>query len=144
MHIVFAQDQSAHIWLDIWVSPLFHTELSKLTSNYSLIHLYIKGVYQVKCGLWYFWGSNEAPLTISAEQQRMVNVFGHIMLKAPVLVWSLKLSSIEPCEYLDGWPPGNTRCWRQFCFGGWGCSLGLSTHGMEESTSWLSKLDQAI
>ena len=37
------------------------------------------------------------------------------MLKAPVLVWSLKLSSIEPCEYLDGWPPRNTRCWRQFC-----------------------------
>ena len=30
--------------------------------------------------------NKEAPLTISAEQQRMVNVFGHIMLKTPVLV----------------------------------------------------------
>ena len=24
-------------------------------------------------------------------------VYGHIMLKTPVLVWSLKLSNIEPC-----------------------------------------------
>ena len=38
------------------------------------------------------------------------------MLKAPVLVWSLKLSSIEPCEYLDGWPPGNTWCCRPNLF----------------------------
>jgi hypothetical protein len=40
---------------------------------------------------------------------------GHIMLNTPVLVRSLKLSNIEPSQYLDGWPPGNTGCcWLQF------------------------------
>ena len=45
-----------------------------------------------------------------------VNVYGHITLKTPVLVWSLKLSNVEPRQYLDGWLPGNTRCCRQFIF----------------------------
>ena len=40
------------------------------------------------------------------------NVYGHIMLNIPVLVWSLKSSNIEPGQYLDGWPPGNTGCCR--------------------------------
>jgi hypothetical protein len=38
------------------------------------------------------------------------NVFrsnGHIMQNTPLLVRSVKLSSIEPSQYLDGWPPGN-------------------------------------
>ena len=39
---------------------------------------------------------------------------GHIMLNTPVLVRSLKLSNIEPSQYLDGCPPGNTGCcWLQ-------------------------------
>ena len=42
---------------------------------------------------------------------------GHIMLNTPVLVRSLKLSNIEPSQYLDGWPPGNTGCcWLHFLF----------------------------
>ena len=40
---------------------------------------------------------------------------GHTMLKAPVLVRSLKLSNIGPGQYLDGRPPGNTRCCCHFC-----------------------------
>ena len=44
-----------------------------------------------------------------------VNANGHITLKAPVLVRSLKLSSVELGQYLDGWPPGNTECcWQHF------------------------------
>ena len=39
-------------------------------------------------------------------------IYGHIMLKAPVLVRSLQLSNIELCWYLDGWPSGNTQCYR--------------------------------
>ena len=40
---------------------------------------------------------------------------GHITLNTPVLVRSLKLSSVEPSQYLDGWPPGNTGCrWHFF------------------------------
>ena len=30
------------------------------------------------------------------------NVYGHITLKTPVLVRSLKLSNVEPSQYLDG------------------------------------------
>ena len=62
-----------------------------------------------------FLRSEETPLESWQPEHVLLHVFGHIMLKTPVLVRSLKLSSIEPCEYLDGWPPGNTRCWRQFC-----------------------------
>lgn len=36
------------------------------------------------------------------------------MLSTPVLVRSPKLSSIEPSQYLGGWPPGNTRCRKLF------------------------------
>src|SRR5579859_5837701 len=35
---------------------------------------------------------------------------GHTTLKAPVLVRSPKLSNVGLGEYLDGRPPGNTRC----------------------------------
>ena len=35
---------------------------------------------------------------------------GHITLKTPLLVRSAKLSNFESGQYLDGWPPGNTRC----------------------------------
>ena len=36
-----------------------------------------------------------------------INVYDHIILNTPVLVWSLKFSKVELCWYLDGWPPGN-------------------------------------
>ena len=35
-------------------------------------------------------------------------------LKTPVLVRSPQLSNVEPGQYLDGWPPGNTGCCRHF------------------------------
>ena len=38
--------------------------------------------------------------------------YGHTTLNAPVLVRSPKLSSVGPAQYLDGWPPGNSRCCR--------------------------------
>ena len=42
-------------------------------------------------------------------------VNGHTTLKTPVLVRSPQLSSVGPCQYLDGWPPGNTGCcWHFF------------------------------
>ena len=42
------------------------------------------------------------------------NAYGHTTLNAPVLVRSPKLSSVGPAQYLDGWPPGNSRCCRLF------------------------------
>ena len=49
------------------------------------------------------------------------------MLNTPVLVRSLKLSSVEPSQYLDGWPLGNTGCcWHSFF------ASSLSTY----STTW--------
>ncbi len=42
--------------------------------------------------------------------------YDHIMLKTPVLVRSPQLSNVEPGQYLDGWPPGNTGCCRHFTF----------------------------
>ena len=41
---------------------------------------------------------------------------GHITLNIPVLVRSLKSSSVESSQYLDGWPPGNTGCCWHFFF----------------------------
>ena len=51
-------------------------------------------------------------LKIRIKSQVLPHSFanGHIMLNTPVLVRSLKLSSIELSQYLDGWPPGNTGC----------------------------------
>ena len=45
-----------------------------------------------------------------------VVAYGHITLNTPVLVRSPKLSNVEPSQYLDGWPPGNTRCSKCFIF----------------------------
>ena len=41
-----------------------------------------------------------------------LGAYGHTTLNAPVLVRSPKLSSVGPAQYLDGWPPGNSRCCR--------------------------------
>ena len=42
----------------------------------------------------------------------MTCAYDHTTLNAPVLIWSPKLSSVGPVQYLDGWPPGNHRCCR--------------------------------
>ncbi len=47
---------------------------------------------------------------------RASDAYDHTTLNAPVLVWSPKLSSVGPAQYLDGWPPGNSRCCRLFFF----------------------------
>ena len=121
-HEIWLVCQRACIRLDISIWCLTWTNLSKRPSIYSLIHFYKRCVSKL---VWIpnnpyssFLRSKETPLESWLPEYVLLHVFGHIMLKTPVLVWSLKLSSIEPCEYLDGWPPGNTRCWRQFCYAG--------------------------
>ena len=47
---------------------------------------------------------------------KAATAYDHITLSTPVLVWSLKLSSVETAQYLDGWPPGNSRCCRLLFF----------------------------
>ena len=42
--------------------------------------------------------------------------YDHTTLNTPVLVCSLKVSSVGHAQYLDGWPPGNSRCCRHFFF----------------------------
>ena len=42
--------------------------------------------------------------------------YDHTTLNTPVLVWSPKVSSVGPAQYLDGWSPGNSRCCRHFFF----------------------------
>ena len=52
-------------------------------------------------------------------------VNGHTTLKAPLLVRSAKLSNIGSGQYLDGWPPGNTRCCWHFGVFAW-CDAGVA------------------
>ena len=40
--------------------------------------------------------------------------YGHITLKIPLLVRSPKLGNVEPSQYLNRSPPGNTGCCRHF------------------------------
>ena len=40
------------------------------------------------------------------------SAYNHTTLNTPVPIWSPKLSSVGPVQYLDGWPPGNHRCCR--------------------------------
>ena len=95
-------------------------KLSKQPSKYSLIHFYKRCVswdcIEFNTSFPFFTGAMKLHSTPYHSLKTILNVFSHIMLKTPVLVWSLKLSNIEPCEYLDGWPPGNTGCWRHFCY----------------------------
>src|SRR4029434_1715022 len=42
--------------------------------------------------------------------------YGHTTLSTPDLVRSRKLSSVGAGSYLDGRPPGNTRCCKLFFF----------------------------
>ena len=47
----------------------------------------------------------------------LANANGHTTLRTPLLVRSAKLSNVGSGQYLDGWPPGNTRCcWHFFTF----------------------------
>ena len=45
------------------------------------------------------------------------NVYHHTTLNTPVLVRSRKLSNVGPGQYLDGGPPGNSRCGRLLVLG---------------------------
>ena len=47
---------------------------------------------------------------------KAATAYDHTTLSTPVPVWSLKLSRVEPAQYLDGWPPQNSRCCRLLFF----------------------------
>ena len=51
---------------------------------------------------------------LKGEESALAVAYDHTTLNTPVLVRSLKLSSVGPAQYLDGWPPGNSRCCRLF------------------------------
>ena len=71
------------------------------------------------------------PMINNFEYRHTFLVNGHIMLNAPVLVRSPKLSSIEPRQYLDGRPPGNTGCcWHKSFLSHWNRLENLSNYGV--------------
>ena len=71
------------------------------------------------------------PMINNFEYRLTFLVNGHIMLNAPVLVRSPKLSSIEPRQYLDGRPPGNTGCcWQKSFLSHWSRLENLSNYGV--------------
>ena len=51
-------------------------------------------------------------LRINLQDLPHLNAYDHTTMNTPVLVWSPKLSTVGPGQYLDGWPPGNTWCCR--------------------------------
>ena len=51
-------------------------------------------------------------LHTKAHCGKAATAYDHATLSTPVLVWSLKLSSVGPAQYLDGLPPWNSRCCR--------------------------------
>ena len=55
-------------------------------------------------------------LHTKAHCGKAATAYDHTTLSTPVLVWSLKLSSVGPTQYLNGWPPGNSRCCRLLFF----------------------------
>lgn len=58
---------------------------------------------------WKMYEKSAIAATKSGKIQ-LEHVNDHTTLKAPLLVRSAKLSSVGSGQYLDGWPPGNTRC----------------------------------
>ena len=63
---------------------------------------------------------------INHNEWAVFSVYSHTMLKAPVLVRSLKLSSVGQHQYLDGWPPGNMLC----------CRLTFYCHAILRTVQW--------
>ena len=55
-------------------------------------------------------------LHTKAHCGKAATAYDHTTLSTPLLIWSLKLSSVGPAQYLDGWPPGNSRCCRLLFF----------------------------
>ena len=74
--------------------------------TYIAFHLHL--LQLLKSKLWWLFDNKSSSFHLPLAN-------GHITLNTPVLVRSLKLSSVEPSQYLDGWPPGNTGCcWQSF------------------------------
>src|SRR4029434_8941823 len=61
--------------------------------------------------------------------------YGHTTLSTPDLVRSRKLSSVGPGSYLDGRPPGNTRCCKLFFFSKRSRTIVLCSAGGRSSSS---------
>ena len=70
--------------------------------------------------IWHPFLSNSTVFTHTLHTKshccKAATAYDHTTLSTPVLVWSLKLSSVEPAQYFDGWPPGNSRCCRLLFF----------------------------
>ena len=95
---------------------IFSPTRQKLILNLKSSFSYLTGVLYHKCFYSYFCiiHKNRAQWWFELFHHTTICSFtranGHITLKAPVLVRSPQLSNVESGQYLDGWPPGNTRC----------------------------------
>ena len=97
----FIFSQCLHCLLP-WSCPsfYFYTFLSR-----GLPPLTMATIYQA-------WHSIVPFRLLSSYNLTATCAYDHTTLNTPVLVWSPKLSSVGPIQYLDGWPPGNHRCCR--------------------------------
>ena len=56
--------------------------------------------------------ANRLLLAINRQNHCTYGAYDHTTVNAPVLFRSPKLSIVGSCQYLDGWPPGNSWCCR--------------------------------
>ena len=62
----------------------------------------------------HMWRVCDVTASINRVYVSLSFAYGHTTLNTPDLVWSRKLSRVGPGQYLDGRPPGNTRCCKLF------------------------------
>ena len=88
---------------------------SRLRFSKKAEHFWLLSLRSLWCSAFFIWSLGVKTCSWKTFKVTLTDANGHITLNTPVLVRSLKLSSVEPSQYLDGWPLGNTGCcWHSF------------------------------
>ena len=91
----------------------------------------------------HMWRVCDVTASINGVYVSLSFAYGHTTLNTPDLVWSRKLSRVGPGQYLDGRPPGNTRCCKLLHFllqtaqGAAASSMQTKQEGSREGTYYL-------
>ena len=88
---------------------------SRLRFSKKAEHFWLLSLRSLWCSAFFICSLGVKTCSWKTFKVTLTDANGHITLNTPVLVRSLKLSSVEPSQYLDGWPLGNTGCcWHSF------------------------------
>ena len=113
---IWARDSSLRLhWEGVRNTTTTLLWTSRLHFRKKAEHFWLLSLRSLWCSAFFIWSPLMNACSWKTFKVTLTDANGHITLNTPVLVRSLKLSSVEPSQYLDGWPLGNTGCcWHSF------------------------------